>query len=391
MNQQPKKIAVLIEAIRGHDRKLLKGISKYARTQGNWIFYLDKLDPFYKYKSSKENDLTSKLLKWGVDGVITRYPEKVFELEKRGIPIVQAIQTDSADLAGKNIIEIANNEIGRFGAEHLLDRGFRHFGFCGLEEMFWSKQRSASFGQRVSEAGYNVSYYKQPKKLKNLYWEVEQVAITQWLKSLHRPTGIMACNDDRAEHVIECCKLADLNIPEDVAVIGADNDELICEFSNPPLSSVSINSENGGFEAAEMLDNIMHGRPVSQKKIIIRPLEVVTRQSTDILAIEDDDVAQAIAIIRRHSKAMIQVEEIADHVGIGLRVLQTRFRKVLGRSLREELKRVRLNEITNLLRHTKLTVSQIASQLGYGSDHNMARFFYKELKMSPQQYRKNNC
>jgi LacI family transcriptional regulator len=273
-------------------------------------------------------------------------------------------------------------------AKHLMERGFASFGFCGLEEMFWSKARCRGFSEEVIKNGFSVSFYEQPKSLSNLSWDIEQHAITQWLTSLRRPVGIMACNDDRAEHVAEGCKQAGLNVPEDVAIIGVDNDEFVCEFADPPLSSVALNSEKAGFEAAELLDEIMNGQTVAEKTILVKPTHIVVRQSTDILAIADEDVAKALAYIRKNSRNILQVEDIAGQVGISVRILQSRFQAVLGRTIRDELKKVRINEITALLRDTNMTVSQIAYQLGYSSDHNLARFFRAETKMSPVEYRR---
>ena len=390
MDTKRKKVAVLIEATRGHERKLLRGIARYAQTKGNWIFYLDKLDPFYKRNKYDDNKiLTESLINWGIDGVITRYRKNTLELQKKGIPVLHAIQRVNQDGPPGNI-ELDNEAIGKMGAEHLITRGFKNFGFCGLDEMFWSKTRQQSFSKKIIEVNLNAFCYKQPQPLKKLSWDIEQVAITKWLSSLPRPIGIMACNDDRAEHVIEGCKLSGLNVPEDVAVIGVDNDELVCEFSDPPLSSIALNSEKGGFEIAELLDSFMKHTEPSSGKIVVRPTHVAVRQSTNILAIKDQDVAKAIAFIRKNSHTIIQVEDIAEHVGIGLRILQAKFQKHLTSSIRDEIKRVRLNAIKKLLRETQMTVSQIAFHLGYSSDHNLARFFRKEMNVSPMTYRREN-
>ncbi len=388
MTDKRKKIAVLIEAIRGHERSLLRGIAKYSRVKGDWVFYLDKLDPFYRNKSEKDGKLITKLLNWQVDGIITRYPDKVSDFQQKNIPVVLAIQTEN-DNRQLGTIEFDNREIGRMAAKHLMERGFVNFGFCGLEEMFWSKARCAGFSEEVLKRGYNVSSYEQPKSLSKLSWDIEQHAIVEWVSSLHRPVGIMACNDDRAEHVAEGCKQVGLNVPEDVAIIGVDNDEFVCEFADPPLSSIALNSEKAGFEVAEYLDEVMNGQnPAAVRTILVKPTHIVTRQSTDILAIDDEDVARALAYIRKNSRNMLQVEDIAEQVGISVRILQSRFQSVLGRTIRDELKKVRINEVMALLRDTNITVSQIAYQLGYSSDHNLARFFRAETGMSPVEYRR---
>lgn len=387
LTSKRKKVAVLIEAVRGHERALLRGIGKYARTQGRWVFYLNKLDPFYRNSGLDDDEVLQRLVEWGVDGVITRYSRYIDRITELGIPVVMAIEEHGKHVCD-GMTEINNDAVGQMAAEHFIAKGFRHYGYCGLDEMFWSDERAKSFGERVVEAGYAVLYYKQSRPLKDLTWDIELAAITKWLEALPKPVAIFVCNDDRAEHIIEGCKLAGLNIPEDVAVLGVDNDEFVCEFSDPPLSSVAINSEKGGYDVAQLLDTHMTGQVCSDEKIVIEPTHVVERQSTDILAIEDRDVAKAIAFIRNNSDRIIQADDVADYVGLSLRVLQNRFLKVKGRSLRDEFKRVRLGEITKLLRETRLNVSQIAASLGYSNDHNLARFFSNEMNMSPSEYRK---
>ena len=384
-----KKVAVLIEAIRGHERHLMLGIAKYARIKNNWVFYLDKEDPFYKDFSSGKHNIKEKLENWGVSGIITRHPDMVEELSQKGIPVVIVKEIPEVKV-GWNSINIDNDAIGKMAAQHLLERGFRNFGFCGLDdEFFWSKKRGESFGKTVISAGAKISYYKQPKPLEKLSWEFEQNVLADWIKSLPKPIGIMACNDDRAEHVMEACKSIQVNVPEDVAVIGVDNDELICEFSNPPLSSVSLNSEQAGFESAEVLDLMMMKKSTSKKRIIVLPTQVATRQSTDVLAIEDREVARAIAYIRERSHMDISAESVSEYIGLSLRVLQKRFRKAIDWSMRDELKRARMTRIKQMLLETNMTISQIADVLGYASNHNMSRFFKKECKSSPQAFRKN--
>jgi LacI family transcriptional regulator len=385
-----KKVAVLIEAIRGHERHLMLGIAKYARMKNNWIFYLDKEDPFYKDFASGKHNLKEKLESWGVNGIITRHPDTVKELSEKGIPVVIVKEIPKGEV-GWNSINIDNQAIGTMAAKHLLERGFRNFGFCGLDdEFFWSKTRGESFAKTIIEAGAQISYYTQPRRLDKLSWEFEQNILAQWIKSLPKPVGIMACNDDRAEHVMEACKAIQVNVPEDVAVIGVDNDELICEFSNPPLSSVSLNSEQAGFEAAEVLDLMMMKKNTAKKRIIVLPTQVATRQSTDVLAIEDREVARAIAYIRERSHMDISAESVSEYMGLSLRVLQKKFRKAIGWSVRDELKRARMTRIKRMLLETNMTISQIADVLGYASNHNMSRFFKKECKSSPQAFRKEH-
>jgi LacI family transcriptional regulator len=199
----------------------------------------------------------------------------------------------------------------------------------------------------------------------------------------------MACNDDRGQYVLEACQIAGLRVPDDVAVIGVDNDDLICDLTVPPLSSIALNHEKAGYQAAQLLDEMMAGKKVDSKTII--PLEsshIVIRQSTDVLAIEDHELAEAVRFIRGHSREAIQVSDVVESVAVSRRVLERRFREVLKRSVHDEIARARVEHACRMLVETNLSVSQIAQHLGYPSDKHIARHFRKEKGMTPRQYRK---
>jgi LacI family transcriptional regulator len=384
-----KKVAILIEPIRGYERQIMLGIARYAREHRNWLFYLDKEDPFYKDFISGRTNIGQRLREWGVDGIITRHPEKLKIPLKNETPIVVVKETLDQQI-GWNKISLNNQAIGQMAADHLLERGFKNFGYCGLQEMFWSRARGDTFAQKIAQSRGSTSVYQQPRALKNLSWAIEQNVLADWLKSLTKPAAVMACNDDRAEHVIEACRLADIIVPEEVAVIGVDNDELICEFSNPPLSSVALNGEQAGLKAAGVLDSLMQGRRNIAAEILVEPTSVVTRQSTDVMAIEDRDVARAIAYIRENVTMDTSAQSVSENVSVSLRSLEKKFRKTLGWSVRAELKRARINTITEMLLETDLSISEIASKLKYANDHNMARFFRKEMDITPLVFRKKH-
>jgi LacI family transcriptional regulator len=198
----------------------------------------------------------------------------------------------------------------------------------------------------------------------------------------------MACNDDRGRQITEACKVAGLDVPEQVAIIGVDNDELVCELSDPPLSSVALNVERGGYEAAELLDEMMSGRKRKKKNIIVEPTRIVTRQSTDVLAVEDRDVAKAIRFIREHSTEPIQVADVVNAATMCRRALQKRFREMLNRSIHAEIRRVRTTQAAQMLMETNLSTADIARSLGYAGLEKFSRYFKREKAMSPLAYRK---
>jgi LacI family transcriptional regulator len=382
----------MMETSRKYGRSILRGIAKYSRAHGPWIFY--RQAPFYWGSSSKKATL-QRLLKLDIDGIILREQreqELTDSILALGLPVVVSPYREI--FPGLHNILSDDAAIGAMAAKYLLRRGFKQFAYCGFGEMFyWSRERGKGFGERVAQAGFEIHYYEyeQPKSRYPHSWEKEQVILVDWLKKLPKPVALMACNDDRSQHVLEACKIAGLHVPEQVAIIGLGNDDLVCDLASPPLSSIALGGEKGGYEAAATLDKLMRGKQVSSQRIIVPTLYVVTRQSTDILKIDDPYVAQALRFIyRRAGREAIQVNDVLRAVPLSRRTLYERFARVLGRPVHEEIKRVRVDQLARMLVSTNLSISQIASTFGCSDMKNLARYFKQAKGMSPTQYRKHH-
>jgi LacI family transcriptional regulator len=219
-------------------------------------------------------------------------------------------------------------------------------------------------------------------------WNREQGAVTAWLQKLQKPVGVMATNDVRGRQVMEACAIGGIRVPDDVAVIGADDDHILSAFTNPPLSSVALNAERGGYQAAELLDGMMSGRVKEKQLILVDPLWVVARPSTDVLAVEDRDVAVAIMFIRNNARKLIGVDDVAAHSAISRRSLEIRFQKSLGRSIREEIQRVRLSWVKQLLVETNLSLSKIAECTGFSGQSYLCDVFHRETGITLAGYRR---
>jgi len=282
--------------------------------------------------------------------------------------------------------------IGRMAAEHLLACGFRHFAYCGIhrngiEATPWSALRERSFVRIVSQRGYSCSVYKETSPDES--WHKERHAIAQWLLALPKPLGVMACNDDRAQEVLEACKVAGLAVPETVGVIGVDNDEVVCGLANPPLSSVMVNFERAGYEAARALDALMNGRGAASQRIIVSACHVQIRRSTDSVVAENPALAKALRFIRSQAElGKVGVLEVVRASGISRRTLEKLFRHDLGHSILEEIRRSRTDRVAKLLIETQLPVSEIADALGFDDTQHFARYFRAAKRMSPVEYRK---
>jgi LacI family transcriptional regulator len=382
------RVALIIESTASYGRELIRGIVRYSRMHGPWyfpwVFYND--DICYVERMRKGIDL-DYLRRWRPDGIITRDAGDISKLTRLKIPLFVAVGMNPPE-AEWNAIITDDLAIGKMAAEHLLERGFRHFGFCGLDDMVWSRQRCESFGRRIMEAGFKVNNFKQPRSRTAREWDKEEVVLMKWLRSLPKPVGIMACNDRRGQHITEACAKAKLEVPYEVAIIGVDNDEHVCDISNPPLSSVALDVEKAGFRACELLDKMLTGKKLKPQKVIVHPTRVVTRQSTEIIAVEDVLVSQALYFIHQNASNPIQVSDVAKALKVSRSAINDKFMKILRRSVYNEIKRVRTDLICRMLIDTDLSVSDIAFKLGYNNANHIARYFKEKVKISPLEYRR---
>jgi LacI family transcriptional regulator len=373
-----KKIVLLIETSREFGRQLIIGIARYSRFHGPWTFYKEQIG----LKSSIPN-LTS----WKPDGIIMRDSLIKNELLKLKIPMI-LVQHDS--LCPKNIPVIKTNSlsIAKMASEHLIEKGFKNFAFCGFDNYEWSNKRKLYFTRYNNEAGFKTHIYFLPKSIKIHDWENEQRHVSEWIKTLPKPVGILACNDDRGQHILEVCKRSGFKVPEDVAVIGVDNDPMICEIGDPPMTSIALNVESAGYEAAKLLDRLIKNKKKDGQQIIVSPTHIVQRQSSDILAVNDTEVASAIRFIMGNAKNKILVNDVVKATSISRRSLEQRFRKTVHRSIYDEIRRVRVEWILRLLIETDLPISYITTFFNFTDVEHISRYFKKEKGISIREFRK---
>ncbi len=379
------KVILLIESSRAFGRGLLRGIAQYANLYGPWLLCME---PEFYRKGGEQS------YKWmrdlDADGIIAHtWDNKIIKMiVDSGLPaMICSIQKPISNAYGIVTDEVA---VGQMAAEYFLKLGFQRFAYCGFDDMIWSRQRGKNFSKTIAKFSFKTCLYHQPKEKRLRTADKEQTVIAKWLRTLPKPIAIMACNDDRSQDVLTACKIADIEVPQEVAILGVDNDELVCGLSYPQISSIATSTERAGYEAARVLDKLMKGQKIAkaEKQVAISPLHVVTRQSTDILAIEDRQVAEAVQFIRKHSKDVILVGDVAEAVGLSRGALQQHFRKVLAHSVHEEIKYARVNQMANMLASTNLSTSQIAQLLGYPYPNNISRCFKQKKGISPSAYRK---
>ncbi len=375
MDSHPK-IILSIESSRAIGRELLRGIARYARVNGPWRFYSEP--------GGKEP--IPNLANWKADGIIANIIDKssAERIVKLGIPAI----TKEMKLAGKPHISANDSLIAQMGARHFIERGFKRFAYYCMIDMKWSQRRSDAFCAYLEGCGYGVDVFS-PVSKKDMSWQQRQNHLAQWLSGLAKPVALLAGNDEQGRHVIEACRLAALKVPDDVAVLGVDNDDIVCDLCEPRLSSIALDCESAGFRAAGILDRLMKTPGTSDdEEVFVEPTYVVQRHSTDILAVEDDAVADAMGFIRDNAKRNITVEDVSEAVAVSRRVLEKKFRKIIGSSVLKEIRASRTRLIVMMLMETDMSISQIADALDFPGIDHFARYFKQEAGISPMSYRK---
>jgi LacI family transcriptional regulator len=376
-----RRVALLIETSLAPGREMLAGVARYAREHGPW-------STFWAPRGLEES-IPEWLPRWGGDGVIARVQSRqvAASILSLGLPSVDVLGVLSeGDLP---LVHTDDRAIARAGAEHLLDRGFRHFAFFGWVGERWSERRAAGFAERVREAGHACAAFETTHEHHHRRpWEEYADEVAAWVRSLPKPVGLMLCTDQCGPVVLEGCRRAAAGVPDEVAVVGVDNDEALCETSDPPLTSVWPDHFGVGYRAAELLDKLMRGKRPPAKAAMLPPRGVVTRQSSDALAIDDRDVAAAVRVVRERACGGLGVDDVAAEVGVSRSVLQRRFRAAVGHTLHDEMTRVRLARARELLAHTTLPIAAVAEKAGFRHQEYLGVVFRRAFGTTPAQYRR---
>jgi LacI family transcriptional regulator len=382
VRRKRRHVAVLIENPMASGRQVLDGVAKYADQRGGWSFYF-QMGHF-------SNTLPEWLKYWRGDGILARIQRRrtAMALQELNIPVVDLVG-DVPDL-GIPSVGIDHQEVAQLAADHLMEQGFCSFGFCGIRGAWWPRWRYNFFRKALATFGYNLHVYWLPMHTA-VAWstEAERIRLTRWITKLPKPIGILGCNDLAAQKVLEACRQAGVLTPEEVAVLGVDNDEeYICRFSDPTLSSIDAGHERVGFIGAEMLDQRMDGKTVSVKPVLVQARGVVVRQSTDVQTIVDSDVTAAVRFIRENACGDMSVQDVAAHVALSYSTLNRRFRRILSHTIHDEILHVRIHRAQALLTQTQWSFARIAEATGFKHQEYLGAVFKAETNMTPAQYRK---
>jgi LacI family transcriptional regulator len=383
-----RRVALIYDAKLPYDVKVMAGVAAYVQRHADWSVFIEE--------DALSRQRLPELSTWHGDGIIADLDDAhvARQVAKSGVPAVAFGSGygwyDPA--SGIPYFYSDNRAVARLAADHLHDRGFRQFAYYGYHKgrvSAFSAERAAAFGDCVRAAGCPLQVLQGPYE-DHRKWALLQRRLGLWLQSLPKPIGLMAANDKAARQVLEACRSNRIRVPEDIAVVGADNDEMLCQLSSPPLSSVEQGARRIGFQAAALLDRMMSGRMPRRKRYMIPPEGIVVRRSSDIIAVDDEDIAAALALIHNRACEGIKVHDVADAVALSRSQLDRRFKAVVGRTLHDELRRVRLARAKQLLVEPSLTLKQIAVRCGFPSVQHLTEVFRQCEGVAPAAYRRQH-
>lgn len=373
-------VALLIETSRSYGRALLRGVRRHMAEHGGWSIFMEL--------RSLESPVPPWLANWRGDGILTRTgsPEMADAIRQANVPTVE-LRSDQL-LPEIPFVGVDNQALVQQVVRHFLDRGFRHFGIYALDTETYFAERCDRFIQALAAVGHTCHVSRQPARREHPeQWERQQEQLAEWLTSLPKPIGILACTDQLGFWILDACRRGALKVPEDVAVVGVENDDSLCTMATPPLSSVPLGGEYVGYEAANLLSQMMRGEPISKQEILLPPPDLVVRQSSDIVAIDDPEISEAASFIRQGAAGGISVDDILKVVPLSRSSLERRMRAALGRSPNAEINRVRLEHVKSLLLETDLSLEQLAPKAGFPHAQYLSQLFKRTFGVTPGQWR----
>jgi LacI family transcriptional regulator len=382
--KKKKRVLLVVETSRGFGRQILEGIAAYIRERTNWQVFFEDRSILQKTSPWISN--------WSGDGIIARSVDRQTGtmLREKGIPLVEL-------LSGHFQPDIIENHdiLGSLAVNHFWERGFRHFAFFCADHTDWARRRYDAFQSHIAQKNATCALCPLPKgKIRDHHLDgllqSPDSFLAEWLLSLPKPVGILAAIDIHAFFMLQACLVAGIAVPEEVAILGCGNDELVCSLLMPPLSSIDLNGRLFGYTAAQLLDEKMKHPRKTYPQTTIDPSHIAVRQSTDVIAINDSDVAQAIRFLRDNFMYPISIADVAEKVLLTVRTLERRFRELLGRSPESMLTNIRLDHAKMLLRETNIPVTLIGQRCGFSPSQYFMRVFRQKCGITPHQYRLKN-
>lgn len=375
-----RKVALLIETSNRYGRDLLHGVRDWMHGGERWAIRFSE--------QARLAPLPAWVGAWRGDGMIARVdsPQIAAVLRRTGVPVVDVSAERYASEFPR--VSVDNAAVARLAAGHLLGKGFRHFAYLGDAQFLWAKQRGVVFRRELAASGQGCAMFEAAAgATARRGSDAEIRAIADWLGRQQRPLGVFACYDGRAQHVLEACQLRGWAVPDEIAVIGVDNDEVLCDLCAPPLSSVQPNARRTGYEAAAMLARMMRGERLASQTRYVEPVRVVERQSTEVVAVADEKVAAALRFIREHVGDGIDVSDVLRAVPMSRTLLERKFQAALGHSPHRQIVHQRIERAKQLLAESEVSIAVVAELAGFSDASYLSMAFRRETGESPRAFR----
>ena len=367
--------------------RLLKGIINYSKDKGQWS--ISRMPTHHKQAIGIEGIL-EVARKWEINVVIGTFEDDddISMLRDNGIIVIA--QDFKKMLNG--VPNITGNYIGtgQMAARYFIDKGFSRFGFFGLKDVCWSDERYEGFRKEIKSQGLEEFLYKYNMQDIDRHWFYERSALSEWLKGLPKPIGIMACDDNQGNNLIQACISAGIKIPQEASILGVDNDELLCNLSIPTLSSIAVDIEGGGFQVAQLIEKLVESPDSVFEDIVLQPVKIVPRISTAAFATGDSEIQKAVKFIHQNCRRKISVDDVVEQVALSRRLLEIRFKEVTGESIYQYILLLRLKTFAEMLLETNEQVINIALSLGESDAKSISKKFKAVYGCSPNEYRLRN-
>lgn len=376
------KVILLIDCTNEFDRKLLRGMMKYSKENGPWLFYRTPSD--YHFDGSKEEWIAKWAKEWKADAIIGRWDESKLDLlEELDIPVVLQNRSTRSDMYSNLTGDYIGT--GQVAARYFKKKFFTSFAYFGIKDIIWSEERERGFREEVMKENVYYSVFEEENGA--VY---DRQILMDWLQSLPKGTGVFCSNDAQALKITETCMMAGIGIPEDIAVLGVDDDELICEISDPTISSIQLDVENGGYQTCRLLHKQILNSTKQRFNVVIAPLEITERNSTQANRITDHHIRNIVKFIDENYMNDITMDDIFKLVPLSRRSIELRFKKATGMTIYQHVLSIRVEHLAYLLRTTDRPYLDLAYEVGFRDINNISRTFRKYKGCTPLEYRKNS-
>ena len=376
------KILLLIDFSSEFSRGILKGLIRYSKDHGPWIFY--RLPSYYKTLYG-EKGVIQWAKEWKADAIIARWDEEgTHLLTSLNIPIILQNYKSRSDYFSNLTGDYIGT--GEMAAHFFIKRRYQNFAFYGNKGVIWSQERAEGFRKEIEKAGGNY-YYFESENLDGEQWSSSHLQLDNWLLSLPKPIALFACDDSFALRVSEICKINNIAIPDEIALLGVGNDELICNLSDPPISSIVLDVEKGGYEAGRLMDQLIHHQREEPFNIVIRPTRFELRKSTEKYNITNEYILQVVHYIEKHFTSEINIEELTRLVPLSRRNLEVKFKNEMGTTIYQFILNCRIDYFTHLLLTTNRPLFDLSIDAGFSDYKNISRLFKRMKGCTPLEYR----